>query len=80
MEVSISNSQKEAHTTNIIKDNNNKKEMPIINITISENYQGFISIIYFIIGCLFLYYLFSFVFSIYVSNIHSNIIYTFLIV
>ncbi len=80
MEVSISNSQKEAHTTNIIKDNNNKKEMPTTNITISENYQGFISIIYFIIGCLFLYYLFSFVFSIYVSNIHSNIIYTFLIV
>ena len=65
MEVNISNSQKESNNSNII--NNNNKEKRTINITISENYQGFISVIYFIIGCSFLYYLFSFVFSVYVS-------------
>ena len=67
MKVDISNSQRENNESNT-KDNNiiNKKREKI-NIIISENYQGFISIIYFIIGCCFLFYLFSFVFSIYVS-------------
>ena len=67
MKVDISNTQRENIASNT-KDNNimNKKGAKI-NITISENYQGFISIIYFIIGCCFLFYLFSFVFSIYVS-------------
>ena len=67
MKVDISNSQRENNESNT-KDNNiiNKKREKI-NIIISENYQGFISIIYFIIGCCFLFYLFSFVFSFYVS-------------
>ena len=68
MEVNISNSQKESNNSNIINNNNkNIKEKRKINLTLSENYQGFISIIFFIIGCSFLYYLFSFVFSVYVS-------------
>ena len=67
MKVDISNSQR-VKNSSIKKENNimNKKREKL-NITISENYQGFISIIYFIIGCCFLFYLFSFVFSIYVS-------------
>ena len=67
MKVDISNSQR-IKNSSIKKENNimNKKREKL-NITISENYQGFISIIYFIIGCCFLFYLFSFVFSIYVS-------------
>ncbi len=36
-------------------------------IIISENYQVFLSVIFFLIGCTFLFYLYSFVFSIYVS-------------
>ena len=48
---------------------NNISEQTKINIAISENYQVFLSVIYFLIGCSFLFYLFSFVFSIYVSYI-----------
>ena len=47
-----------------------EKQKRTINMAISENYQGCISLIYFIIGSCFLFYLFSFVFSIYVSSIH----------
>ena len=82
MEVNISNSPKESNGPDIIDNNNrksNKKEIRKINITISENYQGCISVIYFIIGCSFLNYLFSFVFSIYVS-IKNIIFYNFKIV
>ena len=43
------------------------KEKIITVISISENYQAFMSIIFFFMGCIFLFYLFSFVFSIYVS-------------
>ena len=46
---------------------NNINEQPKINLAISENYQVFLSLIFFIIGCSFLFYLFSFVFSVYVS-------------
>ena len=48
---------------------NNISEQTKTNIAISENYQVFLSVIYFLIGCSFLFYLFSFVFSIYVSYI-----------
>ena len=46
---------------------------------INKNYQRFIGFIFFLIGCYFLFFLFSFVFSIYVSffnliNININII------
>ena len=68
MEVGISNSEKEkkknsniANTTKV-NTNNNKNA----NILLSENYQRFISIIHFIIGAIFLLYLFSFVCSVYV--------------
>ena len=47
--------------------NYNNNQMQKKNIIISENYQAFLSLIYLIIGCSFLFYLFSFVFSIYVS-------------
>ena len=46
---------------------NNINEQPKINLAISENYQVFLSLIFFIIGCSLLFYLFSFVFSVYVS-------------
>ena len=36
-------------------------------VIISENYQVFLSVIFFLMGCTFLFYLYSFVFSIYVS-------------
>ena len=49
---------------------NNISEQTKTNIAISENYQVFLSVIYFLIGCSFLFYLFSFVFSIYVSKIY----------
>ena len=49
---------------------NNISEQTKINIAISENYQVFLSVIYFLIGCSFLFYLFSFVFSIYVRYIN----------
>ena len=45
------------------------REQTKTKIAISENYQVFLSVIYFLIGCSFLFYLFSFVFSIYVSYI-----------
>ena len=48
---------------------NNIREQTKTKIAISENYQVFLSVIYFLIGCSFLFYLFSFVFSIYVSYI-----------
>ena len=49
---------------------NNISEQTKINIAISENYQVFLSVIYFLIGCSFLFYLFSFLFSIYVRYIN----------
>ena len=60
------------NTTSIKEMNSSTNKISIneqakINIAISENYQVFLSIIYFLIGCSFLFYLFSFVFSIYVS-------------
>ena len=58
---------KDIHTSTNIK--NSIKDQSKINIAISENYQVFLSVIYFLIGCSFLFYLFSFVFSIYVSYI-----------
>ena len=68
MKVYTNNSKIENDSSNTIKNLKKEKEKRNISIiTISENYQGFISIIYFIIGCTFLFYLFSFVFSIYVS-------------
>ena len=68
MKVYTNNSKIENDSSNTIKNLKKEKEKRNISIiTISENYQGFISIIYFIIGCCFLFYLFSFVFSIYVS-------------
>ena len=46
------------------------REQTKTKIAISENYQVFLSVIYFLIGCSFLFYLFSFVFSIYVRYIN----------
>ena len=67
---SSSKSQREINEINSSKniktaDTINQTEK--ISIAISENYQAFLSLIYLIIGCSFLFYLFSFVFSIYVS-------------
>ena len=56
-----------SNNNNIIK-KDFKKQKAIINMIISENYQLCISIIYFIIGCSFLFYSFSYVFSVYVSS------------
>ena len=50
-------------TNNIIKAQKTK-------YFINKQYQRFISIIYFLIGCYFLYYLFCFLISIYVSIEH----------
>jgi len=47
-----------------IKDEEKKK---VEIMAINEKYQKFISIIFFSIGCSFLFYLYSFVFSAYVS-------------
>ena len=58
---------KEMNSSTHIKTSIN--EQPKIYMSISENYQVFLSIIYFLIGCSFLFFLFSFVFSIYVSYI-----------
>ena len=46
------------------------KEQAKKKMAINENYQVFLSIIFFIIGFSFLFYLFFFVFSIYVSHIN----------
>ena len=67
---SSSKSQREINEINSsknIKTNDNINQKEKISIAISENYQAFLSLIYLIIGCSFLFYLFSFVFSIYVS-------------
>ena len=71
MEVNINNSKREpTYINNSIKtDKNNNENRGTIDLSISENYQVFLSIIFFLIGCIFLFYLFSFVFSIYVSYI-----------
>ena len=75
MDVQISTSQKES--------NNNKNSSPKIEIIrnnniikaqktkyfINKHYQRFISIIYFLIGIYFLYFLLCFLISIYVSII-----------
>ena len=45
---------------------NNRKEKQKTKYFINKHYQLFISIIFFIIGCIFLSILYSFVFSIYV--------------
>ena len=57
----------EINSSKNIKTNDNINQKETISIAISENYQAFLSLIYLIIGCSFLFYLFSFVFSIYVS-------------
>ena len=41
---------------------------------INKHYQRFIGFIFFLIGCYFLYFLFSFVFSIYVSCLFNIIL------
>ena len=67
---SSSKSQREINEINSsknIKTNDNINQKEKISLAISENYQAFLSLIYLIIGCSFLFYLFSFVFSIYVS-------------
>ena len=71
MEVNIDNSKREPNYINnsIQTKNNNNEKRKLKNLYISENYQLFLSIIFFLIGCIFLFYLFSFVFSIYVSYI-----------
>lgn len=51
----------------IIKPNNINAQKQIQKYFINKKYQLFISIIYFFIGSFFLYFLFSYVFSIYVS-------------
>ena len=51
----------------IIKPNNINAQKQIQKYCINKKYQLFISIIYFFIGSFFLYFLFSYVFSIYVS-------------
>ena len=51
----------------IIKPNNINAQKQIHKYFINKKYQLFISIIYFFIGSFFLYFLFSYVFSIYVS-------------
>ena len=53
----------------IIKPNNINAQKQIQKYFINKKYQLFISIIYFFIGSFFLYFLFSYVFSIYVSII-----------
>ena len=53
----------------IIKNNNIMKAQKT-KYFINKQYQRFISIIYFLIGCYFLYYLFCFLISIYVSIEH----------
>ena len=51
----------------IIKPNNINAQKQIQKYFMNKKYQLFISIIYFFIGSFFLYFLFSYVFSIYVS-------------
>ena len=68
MEVNISSSPRESTFKTQTKNRDFKNGKEPINFTISENYQAFLSAIFFIIGCLFLFYLFSFVFSNYVSQ------------
>ena len=53
----------------IIKPNNINAQKQIQKYFINKKYQLFISIMYFFIGSFFLYFLFSYVFSIYVSII-----------
>ena len=67
MEVNISSSPRESTIKTKPNNNHFNKDKEPINFPISENYQAFLAAIFFIIGCLFLYYLFSFVFSNYVS-------------
>ena len=50
--------------------NNNIMKAQKTKYFINKQYQRFISIIYFLIGCYFLYYLFCFLISIYVSIEH----------
>ena len=68
MEVNISSSPRESTFKTETNNKDFKKGKEKINFTISENYQAFLGAIFFIIGCLFLFYLFSFVFSNYVSQ------------
>jgi len=69
MDVSISNTPRESDINTSTNNKDFIKEKGPINFTISENYQALLGVIFFIIGCLFLFYLFSFVFSNYVSKI-----------
>ena len=69
----IGDSPRETNNKNIsidselIKPNNINAQKQIQKYFINKKYQLFISIIYFFIGSFFLYFLFSYVFSIYVS-------------
>ena len=72
MEVNISSSPRESTFKTETNNKDFKKGKEKINFTISENYQAFLGAIFFIIGCLFLFYLFSFVFSNYVSHQKYN--------
>ena len=76
MDVQISTSQKESNNnknsspeSEIIRNNNIIKTQKT-KYFINKHYQRFISIIYFLIGIYFLYFLLCFLISIYVSNIH----------
>ena len=75
MEAQISNSPKESNNkkkrssdSEIIRNNNIIKAQKT-KYFINKNYQRFISIIYFLIGIYFLYFLLCFLISIYVSII-----------
>ena len=71
------NNQQNIIDSDIIKINKIKNQKT--KYFINKQYQRFIGFIFFLIGCYFLFFLFSFVFSIYVSffnliNININII------
>ena len=70
MNVKISDSKKESTTNKNISHQDNKIKTKYF---INKNFQRFISIIYYLIGFYFLYFLLCFLISIYVSIIYYNI-------
>ena len=79
MDDKTSNSPKESNNNKnntsdpeIIR-NNNIIKVQKTKYFINKHYQRFIGFIFFLIGCYFLFFLFSFVFSIYVSSLFNLI-------
>ena len=67
------NHQQNITDTDLIKVNKIKNQK--VKYFTNKNYQRFIGFVFFLIGCYFLYFLYSFVFSIYVSSLFNiNII------